>query len=102
MAHIFVDVELRTVFEAVRHGPIRVLLKPLAYVDGDRHRTASVAGVCPLEDGDMVVDETLCPRVPFGIRDAGPVLGSDVKVIVLRAAGWWEIGIADAPFTADG
>src|SRR6478609_5486267 len=48
----------------------------------------------------MVTQEALRPGVPFGVRNTGPVLGSDVEVVVLGPARWRQVRISDATVTA--
>ena len=50
----------------------------------------------------MIGHETLRPRVPLGIRNAGPVIRCDVEVVVLRPARRRKIGVAHPAVAADG
>ena len=79
-----------------------VFFKPFPKVGGDRPGLASVAGVCALENRDVVSHETLCPRIPLGIRNPGPVVRGDVEVVVLGSAWRRQVGVAHPAVAADG
>ena len=62
---------------------------------------ATAAGVCPLENRHVVSHEALRPRIPLGVRNARPVIRSDVKVVVLGSARRREIGVTHPTVAAD-
>src|ERR1700759_2433678 len=53
------------------------------------------------DNGNMVSHETLGPGIPLGVRDARPVLWSDIEVVVLRPAGRRQVGVAHAAVATD-
>src|ERR1700735_418237 len=53
------------------------------------------------DNGNMVSHETLGPGIPLGVGDARPVLWRDIEVVVLRPAGWGQVGVAHTAVAAD-
>ena len=102
VADVLVDVEIGTVFEAVGHRAVGVLLEPLPKVGGRRLRFADAGVARLLEHRDVVGHEALRPRVPLRIGNPGPVLRRDVDVVVLRPTRRRQVRIADAAVAADG
>src|SRR5687767_1871802 len=78
-----------------------VLLEPFPEIGGRRPWLAGAAGVCTLENRDMIPHEALRPRIPFRIGDTGTVLRSDVEIVVLRSARRRQIGISHTAVAAD-
>ncbi len=79
-----------------------VLLEPFPQIGRGRTRLARATGVRALENRDVVRHEALRPLVPLGIRDARPVVGSDVEIVVLRPARRRKVGVAYPTVAAHG